>query len=674
MRRWIATHFAEEVARERVTVPRGPVDAGSEAQIDYGRLGMWFDPATARRVAVWAFVMVLAFSRHLFVRPVIRMDQTAWCACHVAAFEFFDGVPARLVCDNLRTGVDKPDLYDPQINRSYAELASHYATLVDPARARKPKDKPRVELPMTYVRDSFWKGREFDSLAQMQQAAVTWSTEVAGLRYLRALEGAQPLRMFEAVEQQALIALPPRAFELTSWSIGTVGVDTHLKVGKALYSVPWRLIGQRLHARTAGDVVQIFAGNDVVATHVRRPSGRSTDFSHYPPEKIAFHMRTPTWCRHTAELVGPACQQVIAEFMRDNAIHHLRSAQGVLGLRDKHGCDRLEAACARAIEVGDPSYRTIKGILVAGTEHAANERTTSSPASTAGAFLRGPEQFGTDTPRRLISQRNPEPSRHNPHRYSQGEASMSICDPALRNALRTLKLSGMLDTLDARLAQTRNGDLGHLEFLQALREDEIARRESAALTRRLRRAKFEAQATFEDFDFTANPKLPGAMLRDLAALRWLDAGESVILHGPVGVGKTHVAQALVHAVARRGGDVRFAKTSRMLSDLAGGHADRSWGQRIREYTKPLVLILDDFAMREHTAMHADDLYELISDRAITGKPLILTSNRAPNNWYGLFPNPVVAESLLDRLINTSHQILMDGPSYRPRKRPGRTTS
>lgn len=175
MRRWIATHFAEEVARERVTVPRGPVDAGSEAQIDYGRLGMWFDPATARRVAVWAFVMVLAFSRHLFVRPVIRMDQTAWCACHVAAFEFFDGVPARLVCDNLRTGVDKPDLYDPQINRSYAELASHYATLVDPARARKPKDKPRVERPMTYVRDSFWKGREFDSLAQMQQAAVTWS-------------------------------------------------------------------------------------------------------------------------------------------------------------------------------------------------------------------------------------------------------------------------------------------------------------------------------------------------------------------------------------------------------------------------------------------------------------------------------------------------------------------
>ena len=292
--------------------------------------------------------------------------------------------------------MDKPDLYDPQINRSYAELATHYGALIDPARAKKPKDKPRVERPMTYVRDSFWKGRQFTSLAAMQADAVRWSSEVAGLRYSRALEGAQPLRVFEAIERDSLITLPPRAFELTTWSIGTVGVDAHLKVGKALYSVPWRLIGQRLHARTAGDVVQIFAGADVVATHVRRPSGRATDFTHYPPEKIAFHMKTPAWCRRTAELVGPSCEAVIAEFMADNAIHHLRSAQGVLGLRDKHGCGRLEAACARAIAVGDPSYRTIKGILIAGTEHAQHEP-ASGAAAAAGAFLRGPDQFGTDT-------------------------------------------------------------------------------------------------------------------------------------------------------------------------------------------------------------------------------------------------------------------------------------
>jgi hypothetical protein len=249
---------------------------------------------------------------------------------------------------------------------------------------------------MTYVRDSFWRGREFGSLARMQAEGLRWSRQVAGVRHSRALEGAAPLRAFEAVERDALIALPPKAFKLTTWSIGTVGVDAHLKVGKALYSVPWRLIGQRLHARTAGDVVQIFAGADVVATHVRRPSGRSTDFTHYPPEKIAFHMRTPAWCRRTAALVGPACEAVIAEFMSDNAIHHLRSAQGVLGLRDKHGYERLEAACARAIELGDPSYRTVKGILIADTEHDTGQSPTGS-ASAAEAFLRGPEQFGSDT-------------------------------------------------------------------------------------------------------------------------------------------------------------------------------------------------------------------------------------------------------------------------------------
>ena len=214
---------------------------------------------------------------------------------------------------------------------------------------------------------------------------------------------------------------------------------------------------------------------------------------------------------------------------------------------------------------------------------------------------------------------------------------MSIHDPSLRAALKTLKLTGMLDTLDARLAQTRDGKLGHLEFLQVLCEDEIARRDTAALARRVRR-------------------------------------ESVILYGPVGVGKTHVAQALGHQVARRGGDIRFVKCSRMLADLAGGHADRTIGQRMREYTRPLVLIVDDFAMREHTPTQSDDLYDLVSDRAIAAKPLILTSNRAPKDWYPLFPNPVVAESLLDRLINTSHQVLMDGPSYRPRKRPGTKTT
>jgi len=401
-RRYVAASIPEEARRSQVTVwnPR-QAEAGEQAQIDYGQLGRWLDPVTGKLRTVWAFVMVLACSRHMFVRPVLRMDQRAWTECHVEAFGFFGGVPARLVPDNLKTGVDKPDLYDPKLNRSYAELAAHYGCLIDPARALKPRDKARVERPMPYVRDSFWRGREFTSLERMQAEAARWSAEVAGQRACRPLEGAAPAAVFEAVEKDALRPLPAGPFTLATWATAKIGPDIHAQVEKVLYSVPWRHIGKTADVRITGAMVQFFIGGELVKSHPRKVRGKQTDFGDYPPEKIAFHMRTPAWCRRQAAAIGPSCEYLVGDLLADNALYRLRAAQGVIGLADKHDPGRLEAACAKAVAAGDPSYRTVRGILAAGAER--DQLPAAAGDGGAAAFLRGPASFANVIPMRPAS-------------------------------------------------------------------------------------------------------------------------------------------------------------------------------------------------------------------------------------------------------------------------------
>lgn len=393
-RSYVAATFPDEATRDNVTVLRPEVEPGEEAQIDYGYLGEWFDALAQRRRRVWAFVMVLACSRHLFVRPVFSMDARSWVAAHLAAFGFFAGCPRRLVPDNLATGVAKADIYDPKVNLAYGELAAHYGCLVDPARAGKPKDKPRVERPMPYVRDSFWRGREWVDLGHMQADALRWCAEVAGVRSHRALDGASPLSVFEAVEAPALLALPRREFELATWWRPKVGPDCHIRVGKALYSVPWRLIGHHVDAREGERVVEVFVDGAVVKTWARVERGKQTDWADFPPEKVAFFMRTPTWCRRKAAEIGPAAAAVVDALFEHNAMNRLRSAQGVVRLAERYPPERVEAACARALAVGDPAYRTIKGILAAGTEREGIEapRAPSAPAhlhGRAGLFGEG---------------------------------------------------------------------------------------------------------------------------------------------------------------------------------------------------------------------------------------------------------------------------------------------
>jgi len=238
----------------------------------------------------------------------------------------------------------------------------------------------------------------------------------------------------------------------------------------------------------------------------------------------------------------------------------------------------------------------------------------------------------------------------------------------LENKMRMIKLSGMVETLDMRLSQAQKEGLAFTQFLEMLLEDEVQQRANKKLASRIIRAHFEEDKSLEGFDFNFNPKLPAQYIRELATCQFIERKESVILCGPVGVGKTHLSQALGHQACRAGYNVLFIKASRLLSDLGGGRADDSWDKRLQYYLKPNLLILDDFAMKEFTKTQAEDLYELI-DRRYHSSSLIVTANRVPKDWYPLFPNPVIAESALDRLVSCAHVITLTGKSYRAFLRP-----
>jgi transposase len=391
LRRYVRARFPEEVRRGEVVIWRPPVDPGDEAQVDYGYLGTWMDPRSGHKRRVWAFSMVLSYSRQLFVYPVLVMDQEAWVRAHAEAFEFYGGVPQRIILDNLRAGVIKADIYDPKLNRAYAELGAHYRCLLDPARVAHPKDKPRIESVQGYIRRGFYAARDFASIEQMVAEARRWSLQVAGRRTPRALEGRTPTEVFSTEEAGVLLPLPDVPFELARWSRPKVAPDAHVKVGKTFYSAPFRLIGHHLDARSTSETVRLYLNGELVKTHGFQARGRKTDWADLPAERAAFFMRTPVWCRAQAVLIGVATDALVGELLAVNALYRLRQAQGVLSLADKYGDGRLEAACNKALRAGDPSYKTVKGILVAGTEHEAVQPVL--PGLDLPAFLHGPEAF-----------------------------------------------------------------------------------------------------------------------------------------------------------------------------------------------------------------------------------------------------------------------------------------
>jgi len=234
--------------------------------------------------------------------------------------------------------------------------------------------------------------------------------------------------------------------------------------------------------------------------------------------------------------------------------------------------------------------------------------------------------------------------------------------------LKKLRLSGVMKTLDLRKRQALEEDLGIEEFLYRLFQDEVERRDAKQTEVRMRRASFEGTKRLEDFDFTFNPRIQKQRILDLAACHFVEKRENVLLIGPTGVGKSHLAQAIGERACRSGSSVLYTSAQRLFTQLRGSRADQSYEKRLLRFTGPDVLVIDDLGLRPLEREEPLDLYEIIRARYEVGS-MIITSNRAIEEWYGLFPDDLMASAAMDRLMHHAEVVVLEGQSYRnPRRK------
>ncbi len=374
--------------------------AGEKMFVDYaGATVEVIDGCTGEIRDVQIFVATLGASSYTYAEATWTQSLPDWIGAHTRAFAFLGGVPAQVVPDNLKSGVAKTCLYDPEINRTYADMAAHYGTAIVPARPRKPKDKAKVEVGVQVVER--WilarlRNRRFFSLAELNQAIAELLGRLNG-RITRHL-GASRRQLYEEIDRPALKPLPDQAYQYAEWKQRRAGLDYHVEVAKHYYSVPHSLAKQKLWARITDRTVEIFHNGKRVAAHIRGSSNRrhTTVTEHMPSSHRRYAQWTPARIRSQAAFIGPNTETLVDVIMRNrpHPEQGFRSAVGILRLAKTHGSERLEAAAKRALEIGAASYSSVASILKNNLDRRqpSSKRTTDEPAIDH-TNIRGPRYF-----------------------------------------------------------------------------------------------------------------------------------------------------------------------------------------------------------------------------------------------------------------------------------------
>lgn len=239
--------------------------------------------------------------------------------------------------------------------------------------------------------------------------------------------------------------------------------------------------------------------------------------------------------------------------------------------------------------------------------------------------------------------------------------------PELATLLKQLRLSGVLDSLAARNRDAIEGKLAYTEFLALVVQDEVARREQKKFTARVRRAGFRGEKTLEGFDFSLHPQLNQELIRDLATCRFIDEKVALLIAGPCGTGKSHIAQAIAHCAVRHGYDVLFTTLAKLLGNLHAARATNTFERRFQNLVKTPLIVIDDFGLKPMRQPHDEVFHDLIAERYERGATIV-TSNLDFSEWGDAFPNQLLGAATLDRLRHGAYRLVLDGDSYR-RPRP-----